>query len=159
MANAHRPEESAINQHSCALACIVSLARDRGVAATQNDLIAQYSPQIPKWQASPGLLNLTEMIGFLRVLMNAKACVVTDDKTECLRLLQEADAIGGFVITKKYWEENGNLADYNHCKRIIGFSGDGLLLMNPKQHGLADTVGWKWDAFGHWQAYALIVKI
>lgn len=159
MPNPQGPEESAVNEHSCALACVVSLSRDRGVIVTQNDLIAQYTPQIPKWQATPGLLTVTETIGFLRILLNAKACVITDKKDECLRLLQEADTIGGFVITKKYWDQNGNLADYNHCKRIVGFSGDGLLLMNPKQHGQADTIGWKWDAFGLWQAYALVVKV
>jgi hypothetical protein len=153
-----KPEESAINEHSCALACLVSLCRDCGVIVAQNDLITQYSSQISKWQASPGLLNLVELIGFLRVLLGVRACIVSDDKAEILQRLRDTDVVGGFVITKMYWDENGNLSDYNHCKRIIGFSGDGIVLMNPKPHGQADTVAWKWDALGLWQAYALIVK-
>jgi hypothetical protein len=154
-----RPElESAINQYSCALACLVSLARDNGVVTTQATLIKTYAPQITKWAKEPGLLNVVELFGFLRVLLNTKRHIITDEKDVIIDLLKQPDTIGGFVITKKYWDENGNLADYNHCKRITGFCGDGLELMNPKQGDLADIVAWKWDALGLWKAYSLIVQ-
>lgn len=140
------------------LACLVSLARSHGVIKTQQDLIATYTPQLAKWQNEPGLLNVTELVGFLRVLLNTKAHIITEEKDGIISLMKHSDTIGGFVITRKYWDEKGDLADYNHCKRITGYSGDGLELMNPKQDDLADIVGWKWDSLGLWKAYALIVQ-
>jgi hypothetical protein len=149
--------ETAVNEHSCALACIVSLSRDLGRPITQQEAINTLTPKMPSWKERPGGLTLVESINLMMGTLLTKAHIITADPPTIIRYWHKPERIGGLIIIGRQLDTAGKEFRINHAWRILDCNQNGLLLMNPLPAGA--TIGWvKWDLLPQWKGYALLLE-
>lgn len=149
--------ETAVNEHSCALACIVSLSRAIGRPVLQEETLEVLRDKIPAWRDTPGSLSLEMMINVMMGTLGTTAHIITADKETVLRYWTKPEAIGGVVITGRQWDRTGNEIRRNHAWRLLDCSRDQLVLMNPKTSGATVEV-LPWDFLKAWKGYCVLLE-
>jgi hypothetical protein len=148
--------EPAINPHSCALACLVSICRHYGKSYTQTDLVENFTPKYPDWREKPGSLVLERLINFSCSLLGTRSHVVTTSKELIIRNWQTADRIGAFLITARQRDSSGQWIAMNHAWRVLDCDEYALTLMNPAEV-TAEVIRVDWSFISTFGGYALIL--
>lgn len=148
--------EPAINAHSCALACLVSICRQYGKSYTQTDLIEKLTPKYPDWREKPGSLVLERLINFSCSFLGTRSHVVTTSKELIISNWQTADRIGAVLITARQKDSLGKWVAMNHAWRVLDCEEDSLTLMNPAEV-MAEIIRVDWSFISTWGGYALIL--
>lgn len=86
--------ETAINSHSCALACLVSLFREFGpIEATQEKFIEENKSLFPLWETQLGALTPYGVISCARSLLKSKVQIFVEDPYESIGTGQNASEV------------------------------------------------------------------
>jgi len=150
------PFEPAVNAHSCALACLVSLCRDFGDPVSQQALIEHHKDDIDAWAERPGALTPYQFISLSRAYLGTKAHIWVEYREWILKYWNQPERIGGVIVSQCQPVENGGRMTIDHCWRILEASKDGMRLMNPRV-GKAELALVDWGFLTERKAYALII--
>lgn len=115
---------SAINEHSCALACISYLLSVYKTPTSQDDLIKKYRSKFPAWDASPGLLSRGGLVDILWLEgIPFRRFLHTPSWKEAKEELAKRKPRAAFIYRRK---------PTNHCYFLMGEDPSGkILLMMP----------------------------
>lgn len=121
---------SAINEWSCALACIEATLQKHGLSVTQSEIIKAHIDLFPTWKAGQeGLLGKVEMLYLLEVMgFNFGYILNTDDKDEFLAGFTKYIGLGRYWASFLIFHH-----PTNHCNAIVSLNAQSLTLMNPDQ--------------------------
>jgi stage V sporulation protein K len=149
---------SAETQHSCFLACVESLARERGFPITQGEMLGRFAARFSRWQTQPGYIHdvaeaveLLTLAGFTGdvVAVNAASEIISGFKADK----------GGFVFTDDFYDSNGQLTDFNHSLRLLDATPEKIVLMNPLRKPSAGIVSeYAWSEFPKWKPLVLLFE-
>jgi len=121
----------AINQWSCALACLESTLNKHGNPITQNNIIKAYRPFFHAWQNNQeGLLSRIEIVYLLELLgYHFSDIIYTNDKGLFISVFTT------HIKSGRYWASFLVLHQpTNHCNAIVGMCGEELTVMEPDQN-------------------------
>ena len=116
------------NEWSCALACVISLANDHGIQATQQQVALTFSSSFPEWASRSGLLTRIEILRLCELLgLPLGYVLVTSDLSEFLAAFSKRYSrwVGAFVLVHH---------PTHHCLRLFSVSGEAGELLDPGQH-------------------------
>jgi hypothetical protein len=149
--------ETARNEYSCALACVVSLSRAIGRPVTQTETIAALTEKIPSWRERPGALSLEMMINLMMGTLETTAHIITVDPKTVLRYWNKPERLGGVVVSGRQPVKTGTDLRQNHAWRLMNCDEQQLVLMNPKTSGATiETV--RWDFLTAWKGYFVLLE-
>jgi hypothetical protein len=150
--------EPAVNDYSCALACLVSLCRSYGKFYTQENLIQQHLSQYNDWAERPGSMSLERLVNFSIALLNTKTHIITTSKSEALKYWSKSEGVGGLIITSLQPTFKGKQSSGSHAWRLLYFDKNNMVLMNPmRPHAQIETMIWE-DFMPKWKACALLLE-
>lgn len=140
------PVVSSATEWSCGLACLESLARERGLPFSQADLIARFRERYPLWKEKPGACGLHirvlgreqwliewELLDLARHLGLASGARLLPDAGSLRRRLAGVDA-AVLALTRRSRQE-GSLTELNHAFRVLEADAAGLEVMDPGRRG------------------------
>jgi hypothetical protein len=151
---------NAINQWSCALACIVSICDDKGIKVTQDSIIKDYKKDFPQWDTQPGVLNDEDLIKLadkLNLTSPNKSRIEKNFSEDYFReKYSEDDTVGILIGTHKFYDSSKKLIENQHCLRLIRIVNDDFYLMNPSIQPPEEK--YKWKEIKSFDATAIILK-
>ena len=152
------PLESALNEHSCALACLVSLCREYGAnSISQKELIEGHKKDITEWNKEPGSLTPYQFISFSRSYLKSKAHIWVEFPEWIIKYWTKKERIGGIIISQRQPVTQSQNRIIQHSWRILDVHEKGMKLMNPIV-GKAEEKDVDWNFLIEWKAYALFIE-
>lgn len=149
--------EPAINENSCALACLVSICRSHGEIYTQDELIQQLTPIYKDWEEHPGALVLERIINLSTSLLRTRKHTITTSKEKIIEHWQKAECLGGMLITGLQYKQDGSSIVRNHAWRLLECTKDHIKIMNPEKPK-AEIVDVSWNFMQKWKGYVLLLE-
>lgn len=126
---------------SCGLACLESIARERGAAFDQAAVIERFRDRYPLWKDKPGACGLHirvlgrdhwliewELLDLARELGLAAGTVLLRDPSAIAA--HRAAGLPVLALTRRS-VEGGAVIELNHAVRVVGCGDDGPGLMDP----------------------------
>jgi ABC-type bacteriocin/lantibiotic exporter with double-glycine peptidase domain len=117
----------AMNEWSCALACVTSLLNHIGDPVRQEEIVERFSSHFPEWNSRKGLLTQTGMVALLELFdIRIGYLLLTEDKEEFLKAFERMSNrnryLASFLLTT---------LPTAHCRRFTGFNAALVELMDP----------------------------
>jgi hypothetical protein len=152
---------SSVTPWSCGLACLESLASERGVGFAQASFIGQQRARFPDWQTMPGItkLDLSKLGGAWVLRWDVYdiarefglAGSLTEFKTRPpMEAFLQRPGNAVFALLKRYQEE-GDSRTHAHAVRIAASQGQQLQIMDPGRQRPGRLVSLDWDVFRAWE--------
>lgn len=152
------PPVPSVTEWSCGLACLESLARERGLAFSQSDVIARHRERYPLWREKPGACALTlkllskghwliewELMDLARHLGLAHGVRLLRDRDALRRSLADPSQ-AAIALTRRSWE-GGRCTELNHALRVLDADGTGPTVMDPGRRLGGRVERLEWGAF------------
>ena len=152
------PLEAALTEHSCALACLVSLCREfRDGPIGQRELIDSNMDSFPDWKTTPGSLTPYQFISFSRHLLQSKAHIWVEYPDWIKKYWAKVERIGAIIISQQQPVGLNQTQAIQHGWRVLDVGDNGMSLMNPTMPK-AEKVDVDWLFLKEWKAYALFIE-
>lgn len=142
---------------SCGLACLESIARERGLVLDQLELIQRFGERYPLWKEKPGAcafhirvlsrehwLVEWELLDLARHLGLASGTLLLKDPAAVATHLASGQAV--LALTRRSMEA-GIVTELNHALRVLAVTEDGLRVMDPGRRGPGRMEALNWAAF------------
>jgi hypothetical protein len=155
------PVVSSATPYACGLACLESLARERGVAFDHTAFIAREGKRFRGWDRMPGLTRLDiakvgtvwtlrwDLYDLARELgLASKLTEFTTRRPLEAFLLRPGTA--AFALLQRY-PEQGDPCTHAHAVRILGSQDGALLIMDPGRKLPAQMRVLDWEQFRAWE--------
>lgn len=130
----------AINEWSCALACVTSFLNDTGNPITQENIVGRFSCHFPEWKFRKGLMSQADILKLIELFdIPIRYFLLTDDKEEFLLQFNKYYPPKRYLCSFLFTSKNGF-----HCRRFRSLSADTADVMDisPTQ---STTVPMTWD--------------
>jgi hypothetical protein len=117
----------AMNEWSCALACVTSFLNHTGDPIQQQDIVGRFSSHFPEWHFRQGLLTQAGVLTLFELFdIYVAYILLTDDKKEFL------DAFGKFAPQQRYLASFLFTTDPTaHCRRFTALDRAFAEVMDP----------------------------
>lgn len=130
---------------SCGLACLESIAQERGQVLDQRELIQDFGDRYPLWKEKPGACGFHirvlsrehwliewELLDLARHLGLASGTVLLKDPAAVAAHLASGQPV--LALTRRSVEA-GQVTELNHALRVLGLTEQGLWVMDPGRQG------------------------
>lgn len=141
-----------ITNYTCGLACIESLARNRGTSITQQELINRFQTECKKDGRNEGSITIQNVADILEELKLATAAELGYATKEFIYECVSKIPVGVFIFTTNH--PDGTPGGY-HCWRLLEVHGWGVMIFEPLLPAGADPVPHTWQQLTLWGCLVL----